>query len=387
MFKANTLPNKDMSNYLFLGADIHRNNHTFLALNHLQQRVGQCLTTDSKEDLNSLRDWIEELKNNFESQVILGLEDSNGNGETVARFLISCGYQVYGVNPCLTAQRRERTIHQDKSDEKDALLVTRTLISELDNLPQIKINEQIQRAEGLKGVVDDYDALVKTQTQLKNQLHKVLYQEYGTEYHRLFKDPFSKKALKYWLNQNERDYKSLDPDFGLAVISSQLENIRKLRIKQKVEQLIFLKERIKYLVRIMKELFLHLPYQNLLTLPGCGILLASRIVAEIKDINKFDSSSKLAKYSGISPRENSSGQSKKYKRSKSGNRQLNKAFYRIALSQIGNRSKNNQFIDYYKKKIKEGKSKKQALRLLARKNVDIIYAMMRDNTNYLEKKT
>lgn len=348
--------------------------------------MGQCLTTDSKEDLNNLRDWIEGLRADFKSQVILGLEDSNGNGEIIGRFLINSGYLVYGINPCLTAQRRERTIHRDKSDVKDALLVAKTLISELDNLPQIKVNEQIRTAEGLKGVVDDYDALVKTQTQLKNQLHRVLYQEYGTEYQRLFKDPFSKKALKYWLNKNERAYKnSLDPNPGLAVAPSQLENIRKLRIRQKVEQLIFLKERMKCSVNVMKKLFFCLPYQNLLTLPGCGILLASRIAGEIKDINRFGSSSKLAKYSGMSPKENSSGRSKRYKRSKSGNRQLNKAFYRIALSQIGSLANNNQFIGYYKHKLKEGKNKKQALRLLARKNVDIIYAMMRDKSVYQAK--
>lgn len=381
MFKTNTLPNKDMSNYLFLGADIHKNNHTFLALNHLQQRVGQCLTTDSKEDLNNLRDWIEGLRADSKSQVILGLEDSNGNGEMVGRFLINCGYLVYGVNPCLTAQRRKRTIHQDKSDLNDALLVARTLISEIDNLPQIKVNEQTQTAEGLKGAVDDYDSLVKTQTQLKNQLHRVLYQEYGTEYQRLFKDPFSKKASKYWLNQNERAYKSLDPDSGLAVAPPQLENIRKLRIRQKVEQLIFLKERMKCLVNVMKELFSCLPYQNLLTLPGCGILLASRIAGEIKNINKFDSSSKLAKYSGISPKENSSGQSKRYIRSRFGNRQLNKAFYRISLSQIGGH-KNSKAAGYYQRKIKEGKSKKRALKSLVRKNVNIVFAMMRDKSEY-----
>ena len=390
MFKSNIIPTKDLSNHLFLGADVHKNNHTFVALNNLQQEVGQCLATDGKEDLKKLKDWIEELKANFKSQVILGLEDSNGNGQVVSKFLSDCGYQLYGINPCLTAQRRKRTVHQDKSDSKDALLVAKTLISELDNLPQIRFSNQIQIAKELKGVVNDYDNLVKNQTQTKNQFHKLLYQEYGASYGQLFKDPFSLKALTYWLrevsNQNEGDYLSLDPDdSGLTVELPQLENIRKLRIRQKVEQLMFLREQLKDLVKVIKQLFFSLPYQNLLSLPGCGILIASRIVGEVKDISNFESSSKLAKYAGLAPRESSSGQSKKYIRSRFGNRQLNKAFYRIALSQIGRSSNNKKATEYYQRKIKEGKSKKRALKSLIRRNLDIVYAMMRDGSEYIKE--
>lgn len=381
MFKSNIIQTKDLSHSLFLGADIHKNNHTFVALNNLEQKVGQCLVTD--EELEKLRAWIEELKDSFEDQVILGLEDNNGNGRLISGFLVGCGYPVYGINPCLTAQRRKRTIHQDKSDAEDALLVAKTLISELDNLSQVKITRETETANQLKGIVDDYDSLVKNQTQIKNQLHKVLYQEYGAEYHRLFKDPFSQKALRYWLNQNEGAYKdSLDlRNPRLAVAPPQLKNIRKSRIRQKVKYLMFIQEQLKDLTGIIKKLFFLLPYQNLLTLPGCGILLGSRVVSEIKDISRFENSSKLARYAGISPQENSSGQSKKHKRSRFGNRQLNKAFYRISLSQIGGH-KNTKAASYYQRKIKEGKSKKRALKSLVRRNVNIVFAMMRDKSQY-----
>lgn len=378
---------EDLSQCLFLGADIHQNNHTFVALDSLQQEVGQCLTTDSGEDLKRLRDWIEQLKVEFKSRkVILGLEDSNGNGEKLSRFLSTCGYVMFAINPVLTAQRRRRTVHQDKSDRGDALLIAQTLISEMKELPLIRVTEQIQKARALKGIGDDHDSLVKSQTQAKNQLHRLLYQEYGAQYRRMFKSAFSQKALEYWLkdssNQKERDYASLDPgNPELTVEPSQIKNIRKLRIRQKVEQLMFLNKQLKGLRKIMEQLFLSLPYHNLLTLDGCGILLASRIVGEIKDIDNFASSSKLAKYSGLAPREHSSGRFKKQRRSKFGNRHLNKAFYRIALSQIGACS-NPKAVAYYHRKIQEGMSKKRALKSLIRRNVDIVYAMMRDKTEY-----
>jgi transposase len=387
MFQEKINQIKDLSNCLFLGADIHKNNHTFVAVNNLGQQIGQCFTTDSKADLNKLKKWIDGLKNQFKSRAILGLEDSSGNGEKVSNFLVNNNYQVFDINPTLTAQRRKRTIHRDKSDLGDALLVAKTLISELDELPLVRITKAIQIAQELKGTVDDYDALVKNQTQCKNQLHRLFYRYYGGRYRQMFKDPFSQKALRFWLSKgskcNEGRYINLDPEHcsRLTVETPQLEDIKKLRIEQKIKQIIFIKEQLKYLTKIMKRLFSWLPYQNLLSLDGCGIKITSRIVGEIKDINRFKNSSKLAKYAGLAPQENSSGLTKKHRKSKFGNRQLNNAFYRIALSQIG-QYPNIKAKDYYNKKIKEGKTKKRALKSLVRRNVDIVYAMMKNKSTY-----
>lgn len=380
MFKANITSNKDLSSHLFLGGDIHKNNHIFVALNSFQQKVGQCLVSD--EELDKLRDWIEELKASFKSQVILGLEDSNGNGQIISRFLSRFGYQLYEINPCLVAQRRKRTVYQDKSDENDALLVAKTLISELDNLPEIKVTKEIETAKQLKGVVEDYNNLVKNQTQVKNQLHRMLYSAYGARYQQLFKDPFTQKALRFW-KSNERVHKSslVLRKPRMAVAPSQLENIRKLRIKQKVEQLTFIREQLKSSVKLMERLFFSLPYQGLLGLGGCGLIVGSRITAEIKDIRRFKNPSKLAKYAGLSPKEHSSGQKKLQMNSGFGNRQLNRAFYQLALSQIA-RKYNTKAIGYYRKKLLEGKTKKQALRRLMRKNVNIVYAIMRESSGY-----
>jgi len=379
MFKGNTQGVKDMANCLFFGADIHKNNHTFAALDGFQQLIGQCFTSDSKEDLDKLRNWIEEIKGT--RRVVIGLEDVNGHGQVISRFLFNAGYPVYEINPSLVAQRRIRTAHRDKSDEKDALLIAKVLIAEINNLSEIRVNSRIEGAKHLKGLSNDYDGLVKNQTRMKNKLHKLLYQEYGIEYQKMFKGSFSMKALKYWIENNERAYPSLDSDCSEVTVElSHLDNIRKTRIRQKAEELLFIREHLKDLSKLM-ELML-VSYENLLTLPGCGVILAARIVGEIQDIDKFSSSSKLAKYAGVSPREVSSGQKVRHRTSKTGNRQLNKAFYRIALSQITKRADNVVAIEYYKKKISEGKSKKRALKSLIRKNVDICYAMMKSGEEY-----
>jgi len=55
------------------------------------------------------------------------------------------------------------------------------------------------------------------------------------------------------------------------------------------------------------------------TASGYGVVLASTIVGEIGDINRFASPGALSKYAGCSPRERSSGKKVRHVKSRSGN--------------------------------------------------------------------
>jgi transposase len=117
------------------------------------------------------------------------------------------------------------------------------------------------------------------------------------------------------------------------------------------------------------------------TASGCGVVLASTIVGEVGDINRFHSPASLAKYAGCAPRERSSGKKIRHVKTRSGNRRLNCAFHRMALSQIS-RMGNDKARQYFKRKISEGKSKSQALVCLRRQMVNIVWSMMKHKTVY-----
>ena len=117
------------------------------------------------------------------------------------------------------------------------------------------------------------------------------------------------------------------------------------------------------------------------TASGCGTVIAGMIVGEIGDINRFHSPGALAKYAGCSPRECSSGKKHRHMKTRSGNRRLNCAFHRMALSQIS-RSGNEKAKTYFKRKVSEGKSKSQALVCLRRQMVNIIWCIMKNKTVY-----
>ena len=71
----------------------------------------------------------------------------------------------------------------------------------------------------------------------------------------------------------------------------------------------------------------------LLELPGCGAITAAKLLAEIGPIDRFQSDAQLARHSGVAPLEASSGRIQRHRLDRGGNRQLNAALYRIAITQ------------------------------------------------------
>ena len=71
----------------------------------------------------------------------------------------------------------------------------------------------------------------------------------------------------------------------------------------------------------------------LLELPGCAAITAAKLLAEIGPIDRFKSDAQLARHSGVAPLEASSGRVQRHRLDRGGNRQLNAALYRIAITQ------------------------------------------------------
>ena len=71
----------------------------------------------------------------------------------------------------------------------------------------------------------------------------------------------------------------------------------------------------------------------LLALPGCGAITAAKLLAEIGPIDRFQSDAQLARHGGVAPLQASSGRVQRHRLDRGGNRQLNCALYRIAITQ------------------------------------------------------
>ena len=118
---------------------------------------------------------------------------------------------------------------------------------------------------------------------------------------------------------------------------------------------------------------------QLLEIPGCGALTAAKIVGETAGVTRFSSEAAFARYAGIAPIPVWSGHTAgRVRLARSGNRQLNAAVHRIAITQIRLDGLGQA---YYRKKRAEGMTKPEALRCLKRRLVRVVYRHLRTDQN------
>jgi transposase len=345
---------------MFVGIDVHKDTHTAVGVSPFGEKLFEITVGNYKKDFEILIKKMETKKGTLSPY--FGLEDCHGYGERLSSYLYENGHQICAVSSVLVDRTRQNATHPEKSDALDALGVAKVMIQSIDTLPIYTISEESKIAKQIKELSLDREYLVEERTRLKNHLHNLLHRIWNSEYQTKFKDPFSLKALAYWSKTKVK----CDP-FLLR------------SMKRKVKRLIDIHYEINDLEKEMETLL----DQNytIQSASGCGTVIAGMIVGEIGDINRFHSPAALAKYAGCSPRECSSGKTHRHRKTRSGNRRLNCAFHRMALSQIS-KSGNDKARVYFKRKVSEGKSKSQSLVCLRRQMVNIIWMMMKHKTVY-----
>lgn len=121
----------------------------------------------------------------------------------------------------------------------------------------------------------------------------------------------------------------------------------------------------------------------LLSMPGFGPVLGATFLANIGgNLDGFDSVDRLASVAGLAPVPRDSGRiSGNLHRPRRFNRRLLRTCYLAALSSLKNSPASRT---YYDRKRSEGKSHKQALIALARRRINVLWAMLRDHAVYRE---
>ena len=103
---------------------------------------------------------------------------------------------------------------------------------------------------------------------------------------------------------------------------------------------------------------------------GIGPILAATIIGTVGNVGRFPTKAHFASYSGTAPLEASSGEVVRHRLSQAGNRKLNYALHMVAVCQARSDARGGT---YYRKKIAEGKSRKEALRCLKRRICDAVF--------------
>jgi transposase len=159
------------------------------------------------------------------------------------------------------------------------------------------------------------------------------------------------------------------------------ETIASRIVAELAGEILALKERIESIDEELEKRFFARPEAPILTsLPGMGVLLGAEFLVAVGDICAFSSADRLAAYAGLVPAARDSGKRVgNHRRMRGGNKTLKRVFYQSAFASLRGSPESRAFYD---RKRAEGKRHTQALIALARRRVDVLWAMLRDGTTF-----
>jgi len=323
-----------------VGVGVHKRTHTFVAVDQVGRQVGQ-LTVDAtaKGHAKALR-WA---RAGFGNDLVWAIEDCRHLSARLERDLLTAGQSVVRVPPKMMALTRASARTRGKSDPIDALAVARAFLRE----PGLPVASHDEVSRELKLLVDRRETLVAQRTATINSL---LWRVHELDPERAPKTRSLDLAkhqdlLRGWL---------LTQSGGVAELAlDELSDIVAFTARAKE-----LERRIAAIVEAIAPV--------LLAMPGCGRLTAAKLVGESAGITRFADEAKFARHAGVAPIPVWSGNTAgRVRMTRSGNRQLNAALHRIAVTQI--RLDGGLGKIYYEKKKAEGMSTTEALRCLKRR--------------------
>jgi transposase len=323
-----------------VGADVHKRTHTFVAVDEVGKQIGQLTVAATTKGHGKALRWA---RSEFGDDLTWAIEDCRHLSARLERDLLTAGQAVVRVPPKMMAMTRSSARTRGKSDPIDALAVARAFQRE----PGLPVASHDEVSRELKLLVDRRETLVGQRTATINSL---LWRVHELDPERAPK-PRSmdlakhQNALREWLETQDGIVAELALD--------ELADIIELTQRAKG-----LEKRIAALV--------HDSAPTLLAMPGCGSLTAAKLVGESAGITRFADDAKFARHAGVAPIPVWSGNTAgRVRMTRSGNRQLNAALHRIAVTQI--RLEGSLGKTYYEKKKSEGMSNREALRCLKRR--------------------
>jgi transposase len=112
---------------------------------------------------------------------------------------------------------------------------------------------------------------------------------------------------------------------------------------------------------------------TLLELTGIGPSGAARLLGDIGDISRFADKGRFASWNGTAPLEASSGDQRRHRLSRAGNRRINRVLHIMAIVQLRHDTEGRA---YYRRKLADGKTNMEAIRCLKRRLSDVVYRVM-----------
>jgi transposase len=283
---------------------------------------------------------------------VWAIEDCRHVSGALERLLLRSGERVVRVPPTMMMRERRSARTPGKSDSIDALAVARAAVRE----PDLPVATLAGPEREIALLVDLRDALLRDARRHSGRLRWLLH-DLDPEI-----DPPG-RALREpgTLDRLARRLRTMDQTVQVRICRDLVKRLAELyRSARKLER------QLAPMVTARAA--------NLLEVPGCGVLTAAKLIAEIGNIDRFSTEAKLALYGGVAPLEASSGNQVRHRLNRTGNRQLNHAIHIIALTQARIHAPARE---YLARRQAEGKTTREALRALKRHLARLIYRLLK----------
>ena len=383
---------------LYIGIDIAKRSHTALALQDDRQRVWADF------EFANDRDGFESLQARIaaaDGQVLVGLEATSIYWLPLFTFLTEHDVEVVVFNPLQIHAYRKSGIRKRKDDRIDAFWIADFM----------RVGNQ-QSARQFAPDLMQLRELTRFRSGLTNQIGSVKKQVIGIldrifpEYETLFSSIFIQTSRQLLTEAvTPADFAELDLSELVILLQSasrgrfgedkaaQIQTVAArsvgiafladaLRVQMRCllaqlelleEQRIILDDEIKHFMSQIE--------QHITSIPGIGPVTGAVIIAEIADINRFDSPAKLVAFAGIDPAVYQSGnfQATHTRMSKRGSPYLRHALWQAASSSV---RFDPQLKAYYQKRRAEGKHHNVILGAVSRRLLNRIFVILKENRPY-----
>jgi transposase len=328
-----------------IGVDSHKRTHTVVATDGTGRKLAEKTVVATSAGHLELVRWA----GRFPARS-WALEDCRHLSRRLSTDLLVAGEAVVRVPPKLMAGARRSSREPGKSDPIDALAVARAALRE--DLPAAALDGPDREVRLL---VDHREDLVAERTRAQNRLRWHLHEL----------DPGSEPVARgldrrVVLDGLERDLATAPGTVGR--IARELVG----RIRELTATINDLEREIGRLVADLAP--------SLLALTGCGPLTAAKLLGEAAGVGRFRSRAAFARHNGSAPLPVWSGNTVRHRLSRTGNRQLNVALHRIAITQLQREGPGKTYLEHRRA---QGDTKTEAIRALRRRISDEVFRRMR----------
>jgi transposase len=394
---------------LIVGVDIAKEIQWARFVDYRGLELGKVLKfQNNKNGFENILTSIEAIsKNKGLDNIIVGMEPTGHYWKPLANYLIMQGIKVVMINPYHTKRAKELDDNsQTKSDIKDALTIAKLVRD--GRYYEVYMPQDIF-AE-LRVLSNSRISLMKRYNALKNTITAVV-DEYFPEIVTVFKKFLNGKASMQILKSCP--FPSMILELGVDGVLAEIKKAVKktvgrkkakqlveaaknsigvgygtmsarLKIGLMIEELELLTKQLEQIKEAMGVALTNTGFGGIiLSIPGIGVVSAASFLGEIGDPMRFDDPRQISKMAGYNLVEDSSGNSKSGTViSKRGRKNLRSVLYQMAMTMVAVNNEMKELYSYLKTRKNNPLKKKQALIVISKKIIIVIYNLVKKQTEY-----